>query len=54
MTSKTSIGMMIRDYKPHQTVSLWGEKNLNKKENNLTKEEKIVEDPFARDLLKGF
>ena len=29
------------------------EKNsLNKKENNLNKEEKIVEDPFSRDLLK--
>ena len=29
------------------------EKNIvNKKENNLTKEEKMVEDPFSRDLLK--
>jgi len=26
--------------------------NLNKQKNNLTKEEKIFEDPFSRDLLK--
>ena len=26
--------------------------NLNKQKNNLTKEEKIIEDPFSRDLLK--